>query len=48
MKTGVCPFVGNYAKQKRMGVFLDNNDYMSVSSESKSLTGFGPMPLMLV
>lgn len=39
---------GLMLNRKRMGVFLDNNDYMSVSSESKSLTGFGPMPLMLV
>lgn len=39
---------GMMVNRKRIGLYLDNSDYLRISSAGRSITSAGPMPVMVV
>jgi cyanophycinase len=39
---------GMMRNRKRIGVYIDNNDYVTIDESEKSITAFGSMPIMIL
>jgi len=39
---------GLMLNRKRIGIYLDNNDYLFVNKNKKTITSFGPLPIVVI